>query len=64
MKSEIKYSLYLIGLGATLIAYGHTQFQTKYEARAIKEQVVENKEFLKRIDSRIYDLWKNDRQPK
>ena len=51
MRSEIKYAIYLIGLGLSLIAYAHSQFATKQEINDVKVQV-------KTMDERIYEIWK------
>jgi len=44
MKNEIKYALYMLGLGMTLVAYAHSQFATKSTVEV--------------MDQRIYDIWK------
>lgn len=44
MKNEIKWALYCVGLGMTLIAYAHSQFATKSTVEV--------------MDQRIYDIWK------
>jgi len=49
MKNELKYVLYLITLGASLVSYAHFTFATKYEVRNIRE-------ILKTIDQRVYDI--------
>jgi hypothetical protein len=43
MRNEIKYAIYCIGLGMTLIAYAHSQFATKSTVEL--------------MDQRIYDIW-------
>jgi len=49
MRSEIKYVLYLVGLGASLVAYANFTFATKEEVRDIKSM-------LRTIDQRVYDI--------
>jgi bacteriorhodopsin len=44
MKNEIKYALYLMGLGFCLIAYAHSQFATKST--------------VEKMDDRVYEIWK------
>jgi len=44
MKNELKYALYMLGLGMTLVAYAHSQFATKSTVEV--------------MDQRIYDIWK------
>lgn len=51
MKNEIKWVLYLIGLGMALVAYGHSQFATKSEMVDVKTKV-------ETMDARIYEIWK------
>lgn len=52
MKHEdLKYILFLVGLGASLVVYGHTTFATK-------DRVKDNTEILKVIDQRVYDIHK------
>ena len=40
MREEIKYFVYALGLGMTLIAYGHTTFATKEVAHIILDRLV------------------------
>jgi hypothetical protein len=49
MRQELKYVLYLVGLGASLIAYAHSTFATKDSIKTIAERV-------KTIDDRVYDI--------
>lgn len=49
MKNEIKYAIYLIGLGMGLVFYAHATFTTKEETRDVKEIVI-------RIDQRVYEM--------
>lgn len=51
MKTEIKYALYLIGLGMSLLMYAHAEFSTKKEVDSLKTVV-------DRIDQRVYDIHK------
>jgi hypothetical protein len=44
MKAEIKYALYLIFLGASLVVYAHANFATKST--------------VEKMDDRIYEIWK------
>jgi len=49
MRNEIKYVLYLVGLGASLVAYAHVTFATKSEVENIRD-------ILRTIDQRVYDI--------
>ena len=49
MKNEIKYVLYLIGLGMSLVMYAHTEFSTKREVEGLRS-------VIDRIDQRVYDI--------
>jgi bacteriorhodopsin len=49
-RSEIKWAIYLIGLGMGLVMYAHAQFATKAEVKDIKTSVG-------KMEDRIYDLW-------
>jgi hypothetical protein len=51
MKNEIRYTLYVLGLGASLVAYAHSQFATKTRVERIEDAV-------KRVDERVYEIWK------
>jgi hypothetical protein len=51
MRGEVKYVLYLIGLGMGLVAYAHSQFSTKAELQTVKTTV-------EKMDERIYQIWK------
>ena len=51
MNHEIKYVLYLLGLGASLVAYAHSAFSTKEEVRTVKDTV-------QKMDERVYEIWK------
>jgi bacteriorhodopsin len=44
VKDEIKYALYLLGLGVTLVAYAHATFATKST--------------VEKMDDRVYEIWK------
>lgn len=44
MKNEIKYAIYLMGLGLSLVAYAHSQFATRTT--------------VEEMDRRIYEIWK------
>lgn len=50
MKAEIKWAIYLIGLGMALVTYAHVQFATKSEVKEVKDSV-------SKMDARIYDMW-------
>lgn len=50
MKNEIKYAIYMLGLGATLLAYAHANFATKSVVEANTDRIIE-------MDKRIYDIW-------
>lgn len=50
-RAEIKWVIYLIGLGGALVAYAHVQFATKAEVKEVKTSI-------EKMDSRIYDIWK------
>lgn len=47
MKEEIKYVLYLVSLGAALVAYAHSTFATKDYVQLIHEDVKEIKKDVK-----------------
>lgn len=39
MRNEIKYFIYVLSLGITLIAYAHATFTTKEDSRSIHEDI-------------------------
>lgn len=49
MKNELKYAIYMIGLGMTLVIYAHSEFSTKREVESLKT-------VIERIDQRVYDI--------
>lgn len=49
MKNEIKYAIYMVGLGMTLVIYAHSEFSTKREVESLKL-------VIDRIDGRVYDI--------
>jgi bacteriorhodopsin len=49
-RSEIKWAIYLVGLGMALVVYAHAQFATKDEVKEVKVSV-------RTMEGRIYDLW-------
>jgi bacteriorhodopsin len=51
MRAEIKWFLYAVGLGMALIGYAHVQFATKTEVKDVKDTV-------SKMDTRIYEIWK------
>jgi hypothetical protein len=61
-RAEIKWVIYLIGLGGALVTYAHVQFATKTEVREVKETVIQNdkktNDAIARIDGRVYEIWK------
>ena len=44
MKDEIKYAIYMIVLGASLVVYAHANFASKST--------------VEKMDERIYEIWK------
>jgi bacteriorhodopsin len=56
MRSEIKWVLYLVGLGMSLVAYAHFTFATKPEVKEVKNTI-------ERMDNRIYEIWKEVVKP-
>jgi bacteriorhodopsin len=46
MKNEIKYALYLIALGFSLVAYAHLNFATKDSVSEMKQDIREIRVFL------------------
>ena len=44
MKDDLKYALYLIGVGMTVVVYAHATFATKST--------------VEKMDERIYEIWK------
>jgi len=60
MKKEIKYVIFLIGSGLTILAYLHSTFITRAEANAesTRHMVIRNEilEKLKVLDKRIYEI--------
>lgn len=44
MKNEIKYAVYMIALGMSLVVYAHATFATKSTVEV--------------MDARIYEIWK------
>jgi bacteriorhodopsin len=46
MKDEIKYALYLIGLGIFLVAYAHANFATKDSVTEMRQDVREIRVYL------------------
>lgn len=55
MKNEIKYAIYMIGIGMSLVLYAHTEFSTKREVETLKS-------IIERIDQRVYDIHSRGRQ--
>ena len=60
MSKEIKYAIFLIGVGLAMLAYLHATFFTRAEAKAardnhliLQEQVLKT---LKTLEKRIYDI--------
>lgn len=46
MKNEIKYAVYLIVLGASLVAYAHSNFATKDDVKEMKQDIRDIREYL------------------
>ena len=44
MRDEIRYAVYMIALGASLVVYAHANFASKST--------------VEKMDDRIYDIWK------
>lgn len=44
MRNEIKYAVYMIALGASLVVYAHANFASKST--------------VEEMDKRIYEIWK------
>lgn len=53
MKNEIKYALYLVGLGVSLIAYAHATFSTKETTKTIKDDATAIREDIREIRNDI-----------
>ena len=49
MKTDIKFAVYLIALGASLVVYAHATFTTKDVATDIKDDVKEIRQDVKEI---------------
>lgn len=49
MRAELKWFIYIIGLGMSLVAYAHFTFATKSMIDLIYDK-------LKTIDQRVYDM--------
>lgn len=50
MRNELKYAIYLIGLGMSLVVYAHTTFATKHSVESLSQKI-------EKIDHRIYEIW-------
>jgi len=51
MKEQIKWAIYLIAVGFSLLAYAHLTFATK-------DGVLSNTQTLMRIDQRVWEIYK------
>lgn len=51
MRDEIKYAIYMLALGASLVVYAHANFSTKEETSSVKSTV-------EKMDERVYEIWK------
>lgn len=49
MKEEIKYFVWIFGLGAALVIYAQATFATRHSVRSVRD-------VLETIDQRVYDL--------
>lgn len=58
MKKELKQIIYYVMLGASLVAYAHTNFATKYEITEVKNHVdgLADKTDLRRIEEKLDTL--------
>jgi bacteriorhodopsin len=56
MKDQIKYAIYLICLGASLVAYAHTMFTTKERVNTLHEDVREIRQDVKFIREKLIEL--------
>jgi hypothetical protein len=56
VKEQIKYTLYLICLGASLIAYAHSTFATKDRVNTLHEDVREIRQDVKFIRERLIEI--------
>ena len=55
MRDQIKYTLYLICLGASLIAYAHSTFSTKERVNTLHQDVREIRQDVKYIREKIIE---------
>jgi len=55
MRNQIKYTLYLICLGASLIAYAHSTFSTKDTVNTLHQDVREIRQDVKYIREKIIE---------
>lgn len=55
MKNELKYAIYMIGLGASLVVYAHATFTTKDVATDIKDDVKEIRQDVREIKLYLLD---------
>lgn len=56
MNSQIKMAFALIGLGASLVIYAHSTFQTKGMAKLIYGLIIEVKSDIKELNQKVDTL--------
>ena len=56
MKEQIKYAIYLICLGASLVVYAHATFATKDRVKTLHEDVREIRQDVKFIRERLIEI--------
>ena len=59
MRKDIKWVIYLIGLGASLVVFAENKFVTKDMMGLIMDKLVSIETHVKTLDKRIYDLNKD-----
>lgn len=56
MNQEIRYTLYLLGLGMALVAYAHANFTTVSITDRIFVSIERIYQKLEKIDQRLYEI--------
>lgn len=56
MREQVKYALYLICLGASLVVYAHNTFTTKERVNTLHEDVREIRQDVKYIREKLIEF--------
>jgi bacteriorhodopsin len=64
--SDIKFIIYIISLGAALVAYGHSTFSTKHHVKTLSTKLDRDfdkmQRLLERVDDRLYRVLENQKK--